>query len=239
MKLNIASPIHGTNICTEVTGNNERLLYGKSLGDIIDAGIFNPEYAGWKVLFTGGSDKQGFPMDASINTDKRQRLLRKKGNIGYKPLRNGERKRKSVRGSVVSEETAVLCMKLINDAMNDKATGLITEEVKHIEGLTDNIVQNSHLPKRFTKLKKLFFGENADNLNSITVQDVKQKVKSVVQIEEGSKKKMPRLRITRTKSPQIEQRMKKRADKKQKRKERSTQIREEYLKKYPDWKIAQ
>lgn len=234
MKLNIAHPINGSNICTEISGNNERLLYGKILGDVFDAGIFNPEYAGWIVQLTGGSDKQGFPMDSNLNTDKRQRLLRKKGDIGYKPKKKGERKRKSIRGAVVTEETSVLCMKIINDAFADQKEGKITNEVKDIPGLTDRIVDATHWPKRFTKLKSMLFPDE----DYVTVEMIKEKVKSVVEAGEKSNKKMPRLRITRIKSPRFDERLNKRMEDKKLRKERSDSIRAEFLKKYPNWKIA-
>lgn len=237
MKLNIASPRHGTNICVEVTGNNERLLYGKALGDVADAGLFNPEFAGWLVQFTGGSDKQGFPMDSTLNTDKRQKLLRRKEDVGYKPKKKGERRRKSVRGAVISEETAVLCMKVVNDPIDEKEEGQTAQDVKHIPGLTDTVVGTSHFPKRLTKLRRLLFANEPED-SVITVEMVREKVKSLVQASDSDQKKTPRLRITRIRSPYFEERLQKRLDDKKQRNERSNAIKEEFLKKYPTWKVS-
>lgn len=237
MKLNISYPSNGTSITTEITGNDERLLYGKSLGDVIDAGLFNQEYSGWKIQFTGGSDKQGFPMDIKLNTDKRQRLLRNKGDIGYKPRKKGERKRKSVRGAVISEETAVLCMKVINSAFDDFENKKISNEPKHIPKLTDEIRECSHWPRRLSKWKRLLF-KNEENLTNqnLTVEMIKEKVRSLV-VEEG-KKKMPRIRVTGIRSPYFEERLNKRIEEKKMRKERSDKIYNEFMAKYPDWKVA-
>ncbi|KRH94619.1 40S ribosomal protein S6 [Pseudoloma neurophilia] len=238
MKLNIASPQTNSIICIEVTGNIERSLYGKSLGDVIDAGLLKPEFAGWQVQFTGGSDKQGFPMDSARKTDKRQRLLRKKGNIGYKPKKKGERKRKSVRGAVISEEIAVLCMKIVNDPIqlpDPEATG---PEAKHIEGLTDGDKIGSHLPKRLTKLHRELFS-HVPNFKELNENQIREHVKTLVAQKSDSKKQMPRLRVTRIRSPHFQERLQKRLDDNQKRKEKSEAIKAEFLQKYPGWKIAE
>lgn len=50
----------------------------------------------------GGNDKQGFPMKQGVLTPQRVRLLLSKGMSCYRERRDGERKRKSVRGCIVS-----------------------------------------------------------------------------------------------------------------------------------------
>jgi hypothetical protein len=50
----------------------------------------------------GGNDKQGFPMKQGVLTPQRVRLLLSKGQSCYRERRDGERKRKSVRGCIVS-----------------------------------------------------------------------------------------------------------------------------------------
>merc|ERR1711915_607440 len=182
MKLNLASPYNGLNTSIEINSSAERVLYGYSLGDTIDGSIINPAYAGDKFNLTGGSDKQGFPMDISLNTDKRQRKLRKKGELGFKPIKKGEKRRKSVRGAIVSEETSVLCLKVVNPADQidkirkiaegaEEADGNDTTALQPIKGLTDAAKGGSHWPKRITKLRRaLQLDEN------VTEEEIKSKI---------------------------------------------------------------
>ena len=53
-------------------------------------------------MILGGNDKQGFPMKQGVLTPQRVRLLLSKGQSCYRERRDGERKRKSVRGCIVS-----------------------------------------------------------------------------------------------------------------------------------------
>ncbi|ELQ74478.1 40S ribosomal protein S6 [Trachipleistophora hominis] len=232
MKLNISSPQNGTNITLEVTGNAERIFHGKSLGDIIDGSMIKQEYAGWKMLLTGGSDKQGFPMDTQINTDKRQRLLRRKGDIGFKPRRKGELRRKSVRGAIISEETSALCMKVVNDLFAEKEENKTACEPCHIEGLTDRVADKTHLPKRFNKLKAALGLKDVD----VSPEEVKDAIiKALPPPEEGKKRKLPKIRMTRIKHEFFSQRYEKKQEISRARREKSEKIRQEFFKKYPDW----
>jgi small subunit ribosomal protein S6e len=47
---------------------------------------------------SGGNDKQGFPMMQGVLVAQRVRLLMGKGSTYYRPRKDGERRRKSVRG---------------------------------------------------------------------------------------------------------------------------------------------
>lgn len=58
----------------------------------------------------GGQDKQGFPMKQGVLTPNRVRVLMSPGQqcfLGHN-RRNGERRRKTVRGCVVSQDLATL-----------------------------------------------------------------------------------------------------------------------------------
>lgn len=63
----------------------------------------------------GGHDKQGFPMRQGVLTNGRVRLLMNRGDqcfLGH-GRRNGERRRKSVRGCVISPDIAVLNLVIV------------------------------------------------------------------------------------------------------------------------------
>ena len=74
---------------------------------------------------TGGNDKQGFPMVEGVMKDHRVRLLVSEGSSFFRTRRPGDRKRKSIRGCIVSHDIA-MCNLVI-----------LTEGESKIEGLTD------------------------------------------------------------------------------------------------------
>jgi hypothetical protein len=67
-----------------------------------------------------------------------------KGHSCYRPRRNGERKRKSVRGCIVGPDIRVLSVAIVKKGDND------------IPALTDVSKPRRLGPKRANKLKKLF-----------------------------------------------------------------------------------
>ena len=58
----------------------------------------------------GGQDKQGFPMKQGVLTQNRVDLLMKPGDACFRGFgrRKGERRRKAVRGCIVTPELSVL-----------------------------------------------------------------------------------------------------------------------------------
>merc|ERR550534_1127004 len=71
-------------------------------------------------------------------------LLLTKNHKCYKPRRKGERKRKSVRGCIVSSENSVISLVII------------VKGPKDIAGLTDVVIPKLRGPKRASKIRKLF-----------------------------------------------------------------------------------
>lgn len=81
-------------------------LVGKIIGEIINGGLVG--LPGYELKITGGSDFSGIPMKRSVHGPVKKKLLLSKGP-GYKPKRRGEKKRKVVRGSEITDD-----MKQIN-----------------------------------------------------------------------------------------------------------------------------
>jgi len=105
-----------------------------------------PEYKGYVVKITGGCDKSGFPMKQGVLTSSRVRLLIPRGALGFQRWRGrrGERRRKSVRGCVVSSDIAALNMIIVKKGE------------KPIEGLNTTSKPRTLGPKRASKIRKLF-----------------------------------------------------------------------------------
>ena len=68
------------------------------------------EFKGYVFKISGGQDKQGFPMKQGVLTNGRVYLLMKPGDTCFRGFgrRKGERRRKAVRGCIVSADLSVL-----------------------------------------------------------------------------------------------------------------------------------
>ena len=77
------------------------------------------EFKGYVFKIMGGQDKQGFPMRQGVMTNLRVRLLMSPGDpcmLGY-GRRKGERRRKSVRGCIVSPDLSTLNLTIVKQGM--------------------------------------------------------------------------------------------------------------------------
>ena len=73
------------------------------------------EFKGYVFKIMGGQDKEGFPMKQGVLTPGRVRLLMAPGDKCFRGYgrKNGERRRKTVRGCIVSNELAVLNLMIV------------------------------------------------------------------------------------------------------------------------------
>lgn len=119
-------------------------LYERRMAQEIEGSLLGEDFDGYILRISGGNDKQGFPMRQGVLCNHRVRLLCQKGHKAYRPRRAGERKRKSVRGCIVSHDISVL--------------NLVVTQIgeKTIEGLTNDSVPRRLGPKRANNIRKLF-----------------------------------------------------------------------------------
>ena len=109
-KVVIADPKTGKCYQKEITGAKANLLIGKKIGEEID-GIF-VDLPGYKLVITGGTDKDGFPMRPDLPGQVRKRLLLS-GGVGFRPKRKGMRKKKMVHGNTISPNIVQINMKIV------------------------------------------------------------------------------------------------------------------------------
>ncbi|MFA6268925.1 MAG: S6e family ribosomal protein [archaeon] len=83
----------------------QELFLGKKIGEVVKLDELG--LAGYEGKITGGSDKQGFPMNVSMVGSARKKIFTK-GAAGFRATKKGERKRISVRGNTISNEIAQL-----------------------------------------------------------------------------------------------------------------------------------
>lgn len=104
-KLVVSDPKTGKAYNVDVTGPKVNKLVGKPIGSEIDgdsAGL-----PGYKLVITGGSDKDGIPMRGDLPGQGRRRIL-VAGGVGYHPKADGMRKRKLLRGSEITTDLVQL-----------------------------------------------------------------------------------------------------------------------------------
>ncbi|MGV8085215.1 MAG: 30S ribosomal protein S6e [Candidatus Bilamarchaeum sp.] len=103
MRIVISEPGTGKSYQAEIPKDKEPLFSGKKIGDELEGNLIGA--AGYVLQLTGGSDGSGFPMREEISGAARKQVLTSEG-VGFKPSRNGERKRRYLRGNTYSAEIA-------------------------------------------------------------------------------------------------------------------------------------
>ena len=94
------------------TTTEEDQFIGKKIGENVKLDAIG--LTGYEATITGGSDKQGFPMDKSVAGVARKKKFSASG-LGFKSNRKGERKRFSVRGNIVSLEISQINLRVTKD----------------------------------------------------------------------------------------------------------------------------
>merc|ERR1719220_668212 len=158
MKLNIANPATGLQKLIDIEDDNKlRNFYDRRISHEVDGDFLGDEFKGYRFRISGGNDKQGFPMKQGVLTSQRVRLLLRKGVSCYRPRRRGERKRKSVRGCIVSADLSVLSLVVVKKGEGE------------IPGLTDSKRDRRLGPKRASKIRKLFALTKEDDVRQYVV----------------------------------------------------------------------
>lgn len=85
----------------ELDEQKSQPLMGREIGEVIDGSVIGVK---GKVKITGGSDKDGMPMRSDILGGGKKFIILSSG-VGFKPKRKGMRKRKGVRGKMITEDT--------------------------------------------------------------------------------------------------------------------------------------
>jgi small subunit ribosomal protein S6e len=85
-------------------------LIGRRIGEVMDgAAVDLPAH---KIQIRGGSDKDGFPMRPSVHGGVRRSIVLS-GGVGFNPTNEGMRRRKTIRGNVITDEIVQINAKIV------------------------------------------------------------------------------------------------------------------------------
>ncbi|KAI9666927.1 MAG: 40S ribosomal protein S6 [Alyxoria varia] len=185
MKLNISYPANGSQKLIEIDEDRKlRVFMDRRMGQEVPGDSVGDEFKGYIFKITGGNDKQGFPMKQGVMHPTRVRLLLRPGQSCYRPRRDGERKRKSVRGCIVGPDLAVLALAIVKQGEGE------------LPGLTDEVHPKRLGPKRATKIRRMFGLTKEDDVRKFVIR------REVQPKKEGKKPYTKAPRIQRLVTPQ-------------------------------------
>jgi len=110
-KVIISDPTDGKSKVVEVEEARATPFIGKKLGETIDGIVI--DMPATKLQILGGSDKDGVPMRGDVHGGIRRQVVLSEG-AGFKPKREGERRRKTVRGNIITDEIIQINLKIVN-----------------------------------------------------------------------------------------------------------------------------
>jgi len=210
MKLNIAYPVTACGKQVEIDDDRKlRIFYDKRIGQEVDADALGDEWKGYLLRVTGGNDKQGFPMLQGVLSTNRVRLLLAKGSKCFRPRREGQRKRKSVRGCIVDANLSALNLIIVKKGDQE------------IPGLTETAAPRRLGPRIASKIRKLF--------NLSKEDDVKKYVIPRIKTLKSGKKITKKPRVQRLVTPEKIRRRKRIMRLKQLRRDKRRDDRAEYM----------
>lgn len=182
MKLNIANPTTGGQKLVEIEDERKvRIFYDKRISQEVKGDTIGDEFKGYVFRITGGMDKQGVAMKQGVLLPNRVKLLLT-GDGHYRPLRDGQRRRKAVRGAIVASDISVVNLVVVKKGAAD------------LPGLTDVNVPKRLGPKRASKIRKLFNLSKEDDVRQFVIR-------RKLAVKEGKKPQTKAPKIQRLVSP--------------------------------------
>jgi len=159
MKLNISYPATGCQKLIDIDDENKlRAFYDKRISHEVSGDHLGDDFKGYVFKISGGNDKQGFAMKQGVITTQRVKILFRDGMSCYRIRKRGERKKKSVRGCIVSSDLSVLNLVVVKKGEAE------------IEGLTDQQKPRRLGPKRASRIRKLFNLEKKDDVKKYVIR---------------------------------------------------------------------
>ncbi|AEH38149.1 30S ribosomal protein S6e [Halopiger xanaduensis] len=113
----VGDPDSGSSYQLEAEDQDANRFIGKSIGEEVDGGAVGLD--GYTLEITGGSDDAGRPLNPNVPGANLTEVLMEGRQTGYKPSRDGERRRVTVRGSEVSDAVAQINASIVDRGSAD------------------------------------------------------------------------------------------------------------------------
>ncbi len=109
-KVIVSDPETGTSKVVELAEARAVPFIGRKIGEIVDGSVV--DLPAHKLQIMGGSDKDGVPMRPNVHGGVRRNVVLS-GGVGFNPQKKGERRRKTVRGNVITDEIVQINTKIV------------------------------------------------------------------------------------------------------------------------------
>src|SRR4030066_1733298 len=109
-KVIVSDPENGTSKVVELEEARTGPFIGRRIGETMDGAVV--DLPAHKLQIRGGSDKDGVPMRPNVHGGVRRNVVLS-GGVGFNPQDKGERRRKAVRGNVITDEIVQINTKII------------------------------------------------------------------------------------------------------------------------------
>lgn len=122
----VGDPDTGETHQVDIDGQDANRFMGRELGDEVEGSAVGLD--GFTLELTGGSDDAGRPLRSDVRGPNLKSILLE-GGVGFKPERDGERKRVTVRGREISDAVRQLNAKIV-EAGDDDVAELLEADVE-------------------------------------------------------------------------------------------------------------
>ena len=124
-KVIISDPATGKSKVVELEESRAAPLVGRRIGETVEGTLV--DMPGHKLEIKGGSDRDGVPMRPSVHGGVRRNVVLA-GGVGFNPKDKGQRRRKTVRGNVITDEIVQINTKIIEKPKTSKEEKVATEK---------------------------------------------------------------------------------------------------------------
>ena len=109
-KVIVSDPEAGTSKVVELEEARAVPFIGRKIGETVDGAVV--DLPAHKLQIRGGSDKDGVPIRPNVHGGVRRKVVLS-GGTGFNPQNKGQRRRKTVRGNVITDEIVQINTKII------------------------------------------------------------------------------------------------------------------------------
>jgi small subunit ribosomal protein S6e len=109
-KVIVSDPETGTSKVVEIEEARAVPFIGRKIGEVVEGAVV--DLPAHKLQIMGGSDRDGVPMRPNVHGGVRRNVVLS-GGVGFNPHAKGQRRRKTVRGDVITDEIVQINTKII------------------------------------------------------------------------------------------------------------------------------